>query len=304
MRIGVFSQVAPRPAATLDDVLTEGRSLEALGFDFITYPHIFGFDAMTIAALVGRVTQSIELTTGVVPSSPRHPVAMAQQALTVQAACDGRFSLGIGVSHQMVIEGLFGLSYAKPAKQMREYVSVLAPLLRGEPSSFDGDFYHVQAALKMPSAGSVPLILAALGPLMLEVAGSLADGTTTWMTGLQTLSKHTVPTITKAAQRAGRPSPRIIASLPIALVADVEAARAQANENFAVYNSIPSYRAMLDREGKGSLPGDVVLVGDEAELRRALSRLRDCGVTDLCAVLSGVEKGSAKRTCEFLASEL
>lgn len=302
MRIGVFSQAAPRSSATLEDVVAEALALEAQGFAFISYPHIFGFDALTLAALVGRETERIELVTGVVPSPPRHPVAMAQQALTVQVACGGRFALGIGLSHQIVIENMFGLSYAQPAKQMREYLSVLAPLLRAEPASFDGDLYRVNAALQVPQAGSVPLLVAALGPLMLEVAGTLAEGTSTWMSGLQTLSKHTVPRICAAASKAGRPSPRVIAALPTALVCDVDAARAGANKRFAMYNTLPSYRAMLDREGDGCQPGDVALLGDEAELRKCLDRLRDAGVTDFCAVLYGAEKGCGKRTREFLAS--
>jgi len=304
MRIGVFSQAAAEPGATVANVIAEAREFEAEGFDFISYPQIFGLDAMTLAAVVGQQTQRIELATGVVPSPPRHPYAMAQQALTVQAACAGRFNLGIGLSHQVVTEGMFGLSYAKPAKQMREYVSVLAPLLRGERASFDGDLYRVHADLQVPEADRVPLLIAALGPLMLEVAGTLADGTATWMTGVRTLASHTVPTIRDAAREAGRPSPRILASLPTSLVSDLDAARAKANESFAIYNSLPSYRAMLDREGAGSQPGDVALLGDEAELRASLNRLRDAGVTEFCAVFLNAEKGSGRRTREFLASEL
>jgi 5,10-methylenetetrahydromethanopterin reductase len=303
MRIGVFSQAASLPDSTVKDVIAEARSLEAEGFDFISYPHIFGFDALTLAAVVGQQTQRIEITTGVVPSPPRHPYAMAQQALTVQAACAGRFSLGIGLSHQLVIEGMFGLSYAKPAKQMREYLSVLAPLLRGERASFDGDLYRVHAELKVSGADPVPLLIAALGPLMLEVAGTLADGTSTWMTGLRTLASHTVPRISDAARKAGRAAPRILAALPTSLVSDVDAARAGANESFAIYNNLPSYRAMLDREGEGCQPGDVAILGDEAELRASLGRLRDAGVTEFCAVLHNAEKGSGRRTREFLASE-
>ena len=304
MRIGVFSQAAAEPGASVKDVVAEAQAFEAEGFDFISYPHIFGFDAMTLAAVVGQQTQRIELTTGVVPSPPRHPYAMAQQALTVQAACAGRFNLGIGLSHQVVTEGMFGLSYAKPARQMREYLSVLAPLLRGERASFDGDLYRVHADLQVSEAEPVPLLIAALGPLMLDVAGTLADGTTTWMTGLRTLETHTVPSISDAARKAGRPSPRILAALPTSLVGDLDAARAKANESFAVYNGLPSYRAMLDREGEGFQPGDVAILGDEAELRASLNRLRDAGVTEFCAVLLNAEKGSGRRTREFLASEL
>ncbi len=304
MRIGLFSQTSLLPTATLEDVVGEARAIEADGFDFISYPNVFGFDAMTLAALVGRETARIELVTGVVPSPPRHPAAMAQHALTVQVACAGRFTLGIGLSHKIVIEDMFGLSYAKPAKQMREYLGVLAPLLRGEPAAFDGEVYRVHARLQVAGADPVPLLIAALGPLMLEVAGTLADGTSTWMSGLQTLSKHIVPSINDAARSAGRAAPRILAALPTALVSDVEAARAKANKSFAVYNTLPSYRAMLDREGSGSQPGDVALLGDEAELRKCIDRLVDAGVTDFCAVPFGADRGAAARTQEFLKSLL
>jgi len=158
MRIGVFTQTAVHPRATLAGVVSEIKSLESQGFAFVSIPNVFGLDAMTVAAVAGRETTQIELTTGVVPSPPRHPTAIAQQALTVQAACDGRFTLGIGLSHKLVIEGMFGLSYAQPAKQMREYLNVLTPLLRGEPASFDGDFYRVHADISVEGAGTVPLL--------------------------------------------------------------------------------------------------------------------------------------------------
>jgi F420-dependent oxidoreductase-like protein len=302
MRIGVFSHTATNPKSSLDDILVEARAIEEDGFDFISYPNIFGFDGMTLAALVGQVTERIELVTGVVPSPPRHPTAMAQQALTVQAACEGRFGLGIGLSHKIVIENMFGLSYAKPAQQMREYLSVLAPLLRGEPADFDGDYYSVHASFEVNGAEAVPVLVAALGPRMLEIAGTLADGTTTWMTGTRTLADHIVPSISKAAEKAGRPAPRTIAALPMALVSDLDAAREKANKNFAMYNTLPSYRAMLDREGAGFQPADISLLGGESELRAALGRLRDAGVTDFCADLYHAEKGARQRTREFLIS--
>ncbi len=303
MRIGVFSQAAVHPKATLENILAEARALEAQGFAFINYPHVFGLDAMTVATVVGRETDRIELATGVVPSSPRHPTAMAQQALSCQVACGGRFTLGIGLSHKLVIEGMFGLSYAEPAKQMREYLGVLAPLLRGEPVAFEGDLYRVNADIGIEEAAPVPLLVAALGPLMLEVAGTLADGTSTWMSGVRTLSQHIVPSICDAASGAGRPAPRIVAALPTALVSDVDAAREKANRNFAIYNTLPSYRAMLDREGDGCQPADVALLGDEVELRKSLARLRDAGVTDFCAVPYRADKEAQERTLAFLAAE-
>ncbi|MDJ0869517.1 MAG: TIGR03564 family F420-dependent LLM class oxidoreductase, partial [Myxococcota bacterium] len=220
MKLGLSSASTANPNATLDDVVDEARAAEADGFALLSLPNIFGLDAITALTVAGRETSSIELATGVVPSPPRHPVAMAQQALTAQAACGGRFILGIGMSHKIVIEDMMGLSYAQAAKQTREYLEVLMPLCQGKPASFQGDLYQVNAGLQVAGGTPCPVVVAALGPLMLKVAGELADGTATWMTGPNTLAAHTIPSITKAAEAAGRPAPRVIAALPVAITTD------------------------------------------------------------------------------------
>lgn len=288
---------------TLDEFVDQVKRAEADGFAFVSAANIFGHDAVGALTVAGRETERIELATGVVPTQPRHPTALAQQALTAQAACRGRFTLGIGLSHQIVIETMFGLSYAAPAKQMEEYLQVLVPLLQGKPASHQGDIYRVNAGLQVPDGTPVPTLVAALGPRMLEVAGRLADGTATWMTGRRTLADHIVPSICKAAAAAGRPSPRIVAALPVAITNDADAARAVANEAFAMYGSLPSYRAMLDREGAAG-PGDVAIVGDEAAVRAGLAELRNAGVTDFAAAPYPADEGAVARTREFLISEL
>ena len=301
MQIGLVSTVFSNPAATLDDLVAEATSCEQDGFAFLSLPNIFGVDAIGALAIAGRETSRIELATGVVPVHPRHPFAMAQQALTTQAACRGRFLLGIGLSHKIVIEDLLGLSYSRPARLMREYLEVLLPLARGEAVSFEGEIYRVKVGLTIPDAAPLPVVVAALGPRMLELTGELADGTATWMTGTRTLAEYIVPTISQAAARASRPRPRVIAALPISLASDAAAARETASKLFATYGSLPSYRAMLDREG-ATAPGDVALTGDESELRKALERLRDAGVTDFAASLFDAEEGAAQRTRDFLMS--
>jgi alkanesulfonate monooxygenase SsuD/methylene tetrahydromethanopterin reductase-like flavin-dependent oxidoreductase (luciferase family) len=178
---------------------------------------------------------------------------------------------------------------------MRSYLEVLAPLLRGEPAPQGGDFtYRGSLQFQTPP---VPLLVAALGPIMLRIAGELADGTLTWMTGPRTLESHTGPLIREAAKAAGRPEPRIVAGLPIRLAADVPAAREKVGRALQFYGSVPSYRAMLDREGAAG-PADVALLGDERALRAALARLRSIGVTDLIA------SGADQPTLEFLQGEL
>ena len=302
MKIGIGSVVAGNPNATLDDVVGEVKAAEADGFAFFSLPNIFGLDAISALTVAGRETRKIELATGVTPTPPRHPFAIAQQALTAQAACKGRFVLGIGLSHKIVIENMLGLSYAQPAKQMREYLEVLMPLAQGKPVKHAGDLYRVNGGLQIAGGTPLPVVVAALGPKMLEIAGRLADGTATWMTGTKTLADHTVPTITKAAKDAGKPAPRVIAALPFLLTSDPAKARDVANQVFAIYGQLPSYRAMLDREGAAN-PGDVGMLGDESVLRAGIARLRDAGVTHFLASVFG-DAGSIERTKAFLKSEL
>jgi F420-dependent oxidoreductase-like protein len=208
---------------------------------------------------------------------------MAAQALTVSAASGGRFTLGIGLSHQMVIEQMFGYSFDQPARHMREYLEALGPLLAGQPVSMSGETVTARATLDVPDAPPVPVLVAALGPRMLDLAARLAAGTVTWMTGPRTLAEHTVPTITAAAEAAGMPAPRVVAALPVAVTDDPAGARERAAAIFQVYGMLPSYRAMLDREG-ASGPADVALVGTATEVRAGLDAMRDAGVTDFVAV--------------------
>jgi F420-dependent oxidoreductase-like protein len=303
MRIGVVSTVPGNPNAGLDELVAEAKAAEARGFAFLSVPNIFGLDAIGALTVVGRETERIELATGVVPTPPRHPTTMAQQALTAQAASGGRFVLGIGLSHKIVIEDMLGLSYAKPALQMREYLEVLMPLVQGRPVSFQGEIFRVNAGLQVGGAAPVPVVVAALGPRMLKVAGTLADGTATWMTGLKTLASHTVPSIGAAAKEAGRPEPRVIAALPIALTNDPDGAREVAGRAFQIYGSLPSYRAMLDREGAAG-PGDVAIVGSESDLRTGLRQLAEAGVTDFAASVYPADGDAVERTTAFLESEL
>jgi 5,10-methylenetetrahydromethanopterin reductase len=303
MRFGVMPG-ATGGVSTIDELVATAQDLEARGFATLWLPHIFGLDAISTAGLLGRETRRIELGTAVVPTYTRHPVAMAQQALTTQAAAGGRFVLGIGLSHKIVIESILGLSYEKPARHMREYLAVLAPLLRGEPAKHEGGLYRVNATLQVPGAGPLPLLVAALGDVMLRLAGSLTDGTVLWMTGPATIEGHIAPKLRAAAKEAGRGEPRIVAGFPIVLTRDVVAARDWVSRNLAIYGTLPSYRAMLDREG-ASGPGDLTLAGDEKELDAALARLRDVGVTDFdAALVPGVDPGAYERTLDYLQSRL
>jgi F420-dependent oxidoreductase-like protein len=306
MRIGIGIGEITGVPATVDNLIAQAQRAERDGFASGWFANIFGFDAIMAAALCGRSTSRIELGTAVVPTYPRHPTAMAQQALSAQAACSGRFALGIGLSHQLVIESMFGLSFAKPYSHMREYMAVLAPLIRNGSVSFSGSEFRVNANLAVAGAKPCPILIAALAPKMLALAGREGDGTITWMTGPKTLLEHTVPRITEAATQAGRPAARVVVGLPIALTTDIAAAREAAARIFQIYGGLPSYRAMLDREGAEG-PADVVIVGDASALGEQLDRLRAVGTTDYLAVPFPVGKDaqeSLERTREWLIGQL
>jgi 5,10-methylenetetrahydromethanopterin reductase len=293
MRIGLFSTRIND--GTVDDVVEEARRAEADGFATYWASQIFSHDALTALAVVGREVPRIELGTSVVPTYPRHPMMLAQQALTVNAASGGRLCLGIGLSHQIVIETMLGMSFAKPVRHLREYLSVLGPLSRGEAVAFDGEDYRVHAAVTVPGSKPFPIVVAALGPQMLKVTAELADGTLTWCTGPSTLADHTIPTITAAAEAAGRPAPRIIAALPVCVTSDLDGARERASKIFAIYGQLPSYRAMLDREGVGG-PADIAIAGAAGEVTDRIAALADIGVTDFAAVEFAAEPDEAAAT--------
>ncbi len=286
----------------LDGLVGATQKLEERGFASASTPNVFGLDAINALSVVGRETERIELVTAVVPTYPRHPLALAQQALTAQVACGGRFVLGIGLSHQIVIEGMFGMSFERPARHMREYLQVLGPLLEGESVQHSGEVYRVAAGLRFKGTPRVSTLVAALGPAMLDVAGRLSDGTITWMTGLKTLETHIVPRIREAAKEAGRPDPRVVAGFPIVITNEPDKVREAAGKMFKMYGTLPSYRAMLDREGASS-PGDVAIVGDAATVEAELRRLEAAGVTDFGASPFRVDEGAVERTLDFLATQ-
>ena len=297
MRIGAMIG-ADGTKDSIDDVVRLGKEIEAAGLDHVWLANIFSFDAITTLALIGRETSRVRVGTAVTPTYPRHPGALAQQAMTTAAATNRRFTLGIGLSHQVVIENMFGMNYDKPAKHMREYLSVLMPLLRGETVSFQGEQYHVNGlTLDIPGGSDLPVVVAALGPAMIKLTAEMADGTNTWMVGPKTMEEHIIPSF----QAAGKSDPDIVAGIPIVLTTNIDDAKARIAENLTVYGQLPSYRAMLDREGAAG-PADIAIVGDENQLRGQIKRFQDMGVTDFNAAIMDTEEGAYARTLEFLGS--
>ncbi|HMD46207.1 MAG TPA: TIGR03564 family F420-dependent LLM class oxidoreductase [Acidimicrobiales bacterium] len=298
MRIGTtFDLSKPLP-----DIVGQLRGYAELGLSVACAEQIFGYDVLTLFAAIGNDVPGIDLGTAVVPVYSRHPQAMAQQALTVQAATGNRLVLGIGLSHQIVVEGLWGYSYGHPARYMREYLSALVPMLHGEAVRVEGTMVTAitGSPLEIPDAAPPPVLVAALGQRMLRLAGEMADGTVTWMCGLRTVGSHIAPVITAAAEAAGRPAPRVGVGLPVVVTADREGTRAMIDEALAMYPTLPSYRAMLDIEGVDTASG-VALVGSEEEVAGAVAAFADAGATELVASVMGTSD-ERRRTLALLGS--
>ena len=294
MRYGILLSENAKDGDPITGLRDQIADAAERGFSSAWMSNIFGLDAITALTAAGVQAPPIELGTAVVPTYPRHPAALAQQAMTANAALGGRFTLGIGLSHKVVIENVYGYSFERPGRHMKEYLEILVPLTRGEKVAYRGETLQAGLRLTTPGAG-LPVLVAALGPRMLKLAGTLAAGTVLWMTGPKTIAEHIAPAIKAAAAEAGREEPRIVCSLPICVTDDPEGAVARANEIFSTYGTLPSYRAMLDREGVAG-PGDVAVVGDEETVLARLETLRQAGVTDFVAA----PFGGRRRTLDLL----
>ena len=260
-------------------------------------------DPVTPMAVVGRSTTRIELGTAVLQTYTAHPVLQGHRAAAA-AMVMGRpgFTLGLGPSHAPVIEGMFGMSYATPGRHTEEYVEIVAALLRGEAVDVAGDELTLRGVPAQPIAQPVQLLVAALAPRLLRVAGAVADGTILWMGNARAVETHVAPRLAAAAAAAGRPAPRVVAGLPVAVHDDVAEARAVAAKQFAIYGTLPNYRRILDHGGVDG-PADAAIVGDEATVAASLQALVDAGATDVWAAIFPVgddAAGSRRRTRALL----
>lgn len=301
MRIGLGLPGPWKPWETFADLVRDIQRMEAAGFASAWLGNVSRFDALTALAVAGRETNRIELASCVVPTYPRHPAALAQQALTVQAAANNRLTLGIGLSHKVMIEGWYGLDYSKPIRHLREYLTILNGLLTGERTKFEGSEYRVSTQLTVPGTRKPPVLVAALGPQTLRLCGQLADGTITAMGGLAYLRDVAVPTISDAARQAGRPSPRVVALLQVCVTDDIAAARTTINEKWGWTAQMPSYQATMARSG-ASETADIAVLGRESAVTEQLRALSNAGVTDLAALIDVPSGERVERTTELLAS--
>lgn len=311
MRIGVMLGPERGYREKVAHLMADAAAAEAAGFTSIWVPQIPGdFDAFVAMTLMGQATERIELGTAVMPIQTRHPIAMAQEVLSVQAVCEGRFTLGLGASHDWVIEGQLGLPYERTAHLMRNYLEVLNAALRA-PGSIDveNDQYRVHSPMDVTDLSPNRVLLAALGPVMLRVAGEHASGTILWMADERAVADHVVPRITKAATAVGKPAPRVVAGVPVALCRndEVNDARAFANKVLGHAEFCSNYQQLLER-GDATDVGDILAAGDESAVVKRLRAFRDAGVTDLATrpVALGSNREarleSRKRTLAFLSS--
>ncbi|BDB62620.1 LLM class F420-dependent oxidoreductase [Rhodococcus sp. RDE2] len=285
MRIGVM--VGPEQGDTnrkVDRMLKDVEWAESADLDTVWVPQIpTDFDALTAVALMGTRTSRIEIGTAVVPLQAQHPVHLVRQSLSTHAALGGRLALGVGPSHHWIVQDMLGLPYDKPAKYTRDYLEVLNAA-RDLPGSIDveNDTFTVHNPLDIAPVAPMPVLVAALGPVMLKIAGELADGTVLWMADERAIAEHIAPRITKAAEEAGKPKPRIVAGVPVCLCAptEVDVARERANRILAEAEISPNYQRLLEH-GQAKDIGDMAIVGDEDAILAGFRRYEEAGVTDL-----------------------
>ena len=312
MRVGVM--IGPergRYRSKVDRLRSDGRWAEEAGLASVWIPQIPDeFDALTAATVVGTETSRIEIGTAVVPVQPRHPIALAQQALAAQAVCEGRLALGLGVSHHWIIDEMLGLPYERPVATMRAHLDVLDQALAG-PGQVDveNELFRVHNPLDVTDVGPTPVLLAALGPNMLRLCGERTDGTILWMADERAIGEHVAPTITAAAEAAGRPAPRIVAGIPVCLCGDdeVDTAVDRTNRLLAEAEVSPNYQALLEH-GDARNVGDILAAGSEASIEKRLRAFADAGVTDISVRVVPIGNGrdellaSLRRTRDYLAT--
>ncbi len=285
MRIGVM--IGPErgdSARKVDRMMKDIDWAESAGLDTAWIPQVpTDFDALITVALMGARTTRIELGTAVVPLQAQHPIALARQALSAHAASGGRLALGVGPSHHWIVEDMLGIPYEKPAAFTRDYLDVLDQALHG-PGQVDVEngSFRVHNPLELGPVAPMPVFLAALGPVMLRLAGERADGTILWMADERAIGDHIAPRITKAAEHAGRPSPRVVAGIPVCLCrpSEVDEARARANRILAEAEFSPNYQRLMD-QGDARDVGDLCAAGDEDAILERFRSFEKAGVTDI-----------------------
>ena len=292
MELGIFGS-----SRNIDDLKKQVQEANNLGYSTFWTPQIFNLDALTALAVIAESVEDIRLGTSVIPTYPRHPMMLAQQALTVNQVSDGRLDLGIGLSHKPVVEGMWGISFDAPVGHMSDYLQILMALLHDGTISYGGKHLTSRGGIDVP-ADAPPVLVAALGPQMLKLVGRVADGTVTWMTGPETIRNHISPVINAAAEEAGRPVPQVIAAVPVCITSDLDMAEEYAKRDFGFYGDLPSYRAMLEREGLAN-SWDIALSGSFEQVADGLQKYSDSGGTQVVAAVYGPDEAREQTVSEL-----
>jgi len=292
MELGIFGS-----SRNIDDLKKQVQEANTLGYSTFWTPQIFNLDALTALAVIAESVEGIRLGTSVIPTYPRHPMMLAQQALTVNQVSNGRLDLGIGLSHKPVVEGMWGISFDAPVGHMSDYLQILMALLHDGTISYGGKHLTSRGGIDVP-ADAPPVLVAALGPQMLKLVGRVADGTVTWMTGPETIRNHISPIINAAAEEAGRPVPQVIAAVPVCITSDRDIAEEYAKRDFGFYGDLPSYRAMLEREGLAN-SWDIALSGSFEEVAEGLQKYSDSGGTQVVAAIYGPDEAREQTVSEL-----
>lgn len=285
MRIGINGSSLVAMGSDTAALVDHARTAEADGFATWWAAQLAVPDALGVLGAVGAATSRIELGTAVIAIWGRHPLVLASQALTTSEMSGGRLVLGIGLAHRSLVEKRLHISFDHPAAQMDEYLSVLLPSLQDRSVGFVGKYFSAEVEnLGGPAGIETPsVMLAAMGPRMLDLCGARADGTILWLSGPRTVEEWIRPRLAEAAERAQRPSPRIVASVPVCVTDDAARVRGSISTVLAGYSDLPSYRRMMDMEGAAG-PADVSLVGDAAAVRRGIEAFAEAGTTDFSAL--------------------
>lgn len=303
MSTGVVLRPNPSAANLVDDAIAQARLAQAAGVDQIWLGQRVDFDAIGLAGLIGAAVPGLGVGTSVVPVNPRHPLLVASQAQTAQAASHGNFSLGLGLGGHDPERQAFGTSWPDPLGRLREYLTVLRSIFDTGSVDFHGDQYSTAPAWPVAVAGGtpIPVYVAAMGPKALRVSGELADGTMPFLAGPRTIADFIEPAIAGAAADAGRPRPRIIAAVPVLITSDVDAGRTVAAQQLGFYAAIPSYRTVIARERVDNVT-ELAAIGSPEAVRRHLNRYLDAGATDVVLNPLDAESGDAGRLWEVAAS--
>jgi F420-dependent oxidoreductase-like protein len=305
MRIGINGSSLIALGRPTSEIVAHAAQAEADGFDTYWVAQLAVPDALTVLAVVGGATSRIELGTAVIATWPRHPLMLAAQALTTSELCDGRLALGIGLAHRSSIEGSLRIPFERPARNMDEYLSVLLPALTDRKVDATGEIWSGFAdnVGGPPDVPTPSVLLAAMGPRMLALAGGRTDGTILWLSGPKVIEQEIAPAVTAAAEAAGRPAPRVVARVPVCVTDDPAPVREVIAAILEGYNDLPSYRRVMDLEGVSG-PADVSLVGDEDTVREGLERFEAAGSTDFSALEFGLGDEDLARTRAFLRTQL